>query len=110
MWLEHIRDLEACLHSDTIAPTKPHLLMVPLPLGPIFFKPAHSADAHRVQSNAIWLKGFALYNLLYISDFSGKNLSKPHSIVINTNAYVTFISLFCLPEINFGYWFEISVP
>lgn len=44
------------------------------------------------------------------------NINTELHIVFNTfrvmsiNIYITFISLFCLPEINFGYWLEISIP
>ena len=34
------RDLKACLHSDTLPPTRPHLLIVPLPIGDIFIQTA----------------------------------------------------------------------
>ena len=41
VWLEHIKDLKAHLHNDTLPPTKPHLLTVPLSMslwGPITLK------------------------------------------------------------------------
>ena len=39
-----IRDLKACPHSDTLPPTRPHLLIVPLPLGAIFFQTSTDSD------------------------------------------------------------------
>ena len=36
-YIEHIWDLKACFHSDTLSPTRPHLLIVSLPLGTLVF-------------------------------------------------------------------------
>ena len=39
------RDLKAHFHSDTFPPTRSHLLIVPLPMGPFSFKLPHPAHA-----------------------------------------------------------------
>ena len=44
-----IGDLRVHPHSDTLPPTKPHLLIVPLPLGGIFFETITKRRTHFLQ-------------------------------------------------------------